>query len=64
MTATVVAEETYTVRTPTVVEAQSPTTGFGVVFEDDGTTGYLYALDLGRGDNRICDALQIYTVAA
>ncbi len=33
-------------------------TGFGVVFEDDGTTGYLYATN-ERGD-AILDALHLY----
>jgi hypothetical protein len=32
-------------------------------FEDDGETGYFYALDLTRSDNMIVDAVQIYNVA-
>ena len=32
-------------------------------FEDDGETGYFYALDLTRSDNMIVDAVQIYSVA-
>ena len=33
---------------------------FWVVFEDAGDTGYLYALDAGREENPIFDALHIY----
>jgi hypothetical protein len=34
-----------------------------VVFEDDGDTGYLYVLDLSRGEEQpIIDALHIYDV--
>lgn len=32
-------------------------------FEDDGETGYFYAMDLSRSDNMIVDAVQIYNVA-
>lgn len=32
-------------------------------FEDDGETGYFYALDLNRSENMILDALHIYNVA-
>jgi hypothetical protein len=32
------------------------------VFEDDGTTDYLYGLDFSREDNPIVDALHIYNV--
>jgi hypothetical protein len=59
-----VAEQEIRVGQPSVVEAASPTPPFVVVFEDDGTTGYFYALDTSRGDNPIVDALQIYNVAA
>jgi hypothetical protein len=63
MPAELVAEQTITVGDPTVVEAPSPCADYGVVFEDDGTTGYLYALDFARTDNPIVDALHIYDVA-
>jgi hypothetical protein len=36
---------------------------FGVVFEDDGDTGYLYGLDLTRQEQPIVDALHIYDVS-
>lgn len=32
-------------------------------FEDDGETGYFYAMDLSRSDNMIVDAVHIYNVA-
>lgn len=32
-------------------------------FEDDGATGYFYALDLDRSENMILDAVHIYDVA-
>jgi len=45
-----------------VLSDESPTSPCGVTFEDDGETGYFYALDLGRrsGDNQIVDALHLY----
>jgi len=30
---------------PMVIESVSPTSAFAVIFEDDGETGYLYAID-------------------
>jgi hypothetical protein len=41
MPAELVAEETITVGQPVVVEGPSPHAPYGVVFEDNGTTGYL-----------------------
>lgn len=35
---------------------------FAAVFEDNGETGYFYALDAEKTDNQICDAMQIYNV--
>ena len=49
----------------TVVDSSSPAGRWAVVFEDDRTTGYLYALDLSeqdKGDNPIQEALHIYNV--
>jgi hypothetical protein len=59
-----VAEQEIRVGEPTVVEAASPTPPFVVVFEDDGSTGYFYALDTSRAENPIVDALHIYNVAS
>jgi hypothetical protein len=50
------------VGTPTVVESNSLDGARGVVFEDDGETGYFYALDFRSGDQPIVDALHIYSV--
>jgi len=47
-----------------VLEGPSPTTQFAAVFEDDGETGYFYALDTSRNENPIVDALHIYDVEA
>jgi hypothetical protein len=46
-----------------VVESSSPKAAFGVVFEDDGDTGYFYGIDLSRKPQAILDALLIYDVA-
>ena len=50
--------------TPTVLEVESPVPPYKVVFEDDGETGYFYALDLSQPpDSQILDAMNIYDVA-
>ena len=46
----------------TTLESVSPSSKYAVVFEDDGDTGYFYALDTSKVDNPIVDALQIYNV--
>ena len=56
------AEKTIKVGERAVVEGPSPSQPFGIVFEDDGETGYLYGLDFSKQDNPIVDALQIYNV--
>jgi hypothetical protein len=44
-----------------VIESRPTDPPFWVVFEDDGDTGYLYALDARRGDeDPIFDALHVY----
>ena len=59
-----VAENTIRVGKKVVVEGPSPTLPLVAVFEDDGETGYFYALDTSRADNPIVDALHIYDVEA
>jgi hypothetical protein len=59
MTADIVAEGNIIVGRPIVVEGPSPRADFGVVFEDDDTTGYLYGLDFSREENPIVDAMHI-----
>lgn len=47
-----------------MLESRSVSQPIMVVFEDDGDTGYFYALDLGRSQSeRIVDVLQIYLVS-
>lgn len=55
-------EETFTVGEDTFFDSISPTSSFGVTFEDDLTTGYFYAVDT-QSDLQILDALHIYNVA-
>jgi hypothetical protein len=50
--------------TPTVIEAMAPDGDFGAVFEDDGETGYFYALDFACGATPIVDAIHIYAVGS
>jgi len=55
-------EETFTVGQDAFFDSVSPTTSFGVTFEDDVTTGYFYAVDTAS-DLEVLDALHIYDVA-
>ena len=55
-------EETFIVGQETFFDSGSPSTSFGVTFEDDLTTGYFYAVDTNT-DLEILDALHIYDVA-
>src|SRR5258706_13991340 len=59
----VTAKDTLRVGTPIVVEGSSSDSTFAGVFEDDGSTGYFYALDRRRTDQPILEALHIYNVA-
>jgi hypothetical protein len=50
---------------PAVIDSASPVGRWAAVFEDDGDTGYLYALDLSsqaKGESPIEEALHIYNV--
>jgi hypothetical protein len=64
VTSAVTREGTLHVGVETVMEGRSPSHPFSTVFEDDGDTGYFYALDLGGNGNPIVDAMQIYNVAS
>lgn len=64
MSINVVAKQQITVGTKEVVEGAAPDGSFVVVFEDDGDTGYFYALDRSRLGQPIRDAMHIYDVAA
>lgn len=57
-----VAQETITVGEETTIFGESPKGKFATVFEDNGETGYFYALDTQKSDDQICDAVHIYNV--
>ena len=56
------AEITFTVGTETLFDSTAAQGGVSVVFEDDCTTGYFYALEPGE-EMKLLDALHIYNVA-
>ncbi|MDQ3323234.1 MAG: DUF2251 domain-containing protein [Acidobacteriota bacterium] len=45
-----------------VIVSESTKNSFAVVFEDNGQTGYFYALENRQEENQILDALHIYNV--
>ena len=54
-------ERSLKVGTPTVLEVDGGVPPYKVVFEDDGQTGYFYALDVSRPqESQILDAVSIY----
>jgi hypothetical protein len=57
-----VAHQEIKVGNPIVIEAPAPDRRFKVVFEDDGDTGYFYAVDPAKASQPIQDAVQIYNV--
>ncbi len=57
------ARETLRVGAPVIVTCQSEDQPLATVFEDDGETGYFYALEL-RHERQIVDAVHIYNVDA
>lgn len=59
----VVAEREFLVGTPMVLEGSAPNGPFVAVFEDDGDTGYFYALDINVEGNPLQDAVHIYNTA-
>jgi hypothetical protein len=59
---TLALEKTFTVGQDAFFDSISPTSSFGVTFEDDLNTGYFYAVDT-EPELRILDALHIYNVA-
>ena len=60
----IAAKETLRVGRPLVVDADSPAGRHVVVFEDDGSTAYFYAIDSDVEDgNPVQDALHVYDVA-
>ncbi len=59
----VVAEQEFLVGAPSVLEGRAPGGSFAAVFEDDGDTGYFYALDANEQASPLQDAVHIYNVA-
>jgi hypothetical protein len=55
-------EETFRPGEKTLLQSDSPDHRYSVFFEDDGDTGYFYALDPSRSPNMILDAVHIYNV--
>ncbi len=55
--------ETLIVGAAEMYPSDSPDGRHSVLFEDDGETGYFYALDLTRTSNKVLDAVHIYNVA-
>ena len=56
-------EQTFKPGDRTTFGIDSVTHPYSAFFEDDGETGYFYALDLTRSDGMILDAVHIYNVA-
>ena len=59
----VVTEQEFLVGAPIVIEGPCPNGPFVAVFEDDGDTGYFYALDTSVEGNPLQDAVHIYNTA-
>ncbi|ELY3740821.1 DUF2251 domain-containing protein [Cronobacter sakazakii] len=62
MTILVTAQAQLIVGEAQVIKSLAPEGMLAVVFEDDGQTGYFYALDESVEGNPVKDALHIYTV--
>ncbi|EHG7890090.1 MULTISPECIES: DUF2251 domain-containing protein [Citrobacter] len=60
MTITVTVQAQLIVGEAQVIESLAPEGSYTAVFEDDGQTGYFYALDDSSDGNPIKDALHIY----
>ena len=56
-------KNTFRVGTAFLIQKDSPRGRYSAFFEDDGETGYFYALDLERSADMILDAVHIYNVA-
>ncbi|MGC9197156.1 MAG: DUF2251 domain-containing protein [Syntrophobacteraceae bacterium] len=60
----VVAEMEFFVGSPIVLEGRAPSGALVAVFEDDGDTGFFYALNASEEKNPFQDAVHIYNVAS
>ena len=60
----IVTTQGFRVGQPLVVDADSPEGRYATVFEDDGKTGYFYAVDTDVEDgNPVRDAMLVYVAA-
>jgi len=59
-----VAEETLTVGTPIIIPQDSPNGRYGAFFEDEGETGYFYAVDFSRLRTRLLTRFTSITLQA
>lgn len=62
MSAILGAKQTIKVGQEAVIESDANDGSRGVVFEDDGNTGYFYARDYSVEDQLFVDALHIYSL--
>mgnify|MGYP003576496887 FL=1 len=63
MAIVITAKQGIRVGMPDQVHGDAPDGAYSAVFEDDGDTGYFYALDHAHGGQPIQNALHIYNVA-
>jgi len=63
MAIVVTAKQSIRVGVPDQVHGDAPDKAYSAVFEDDGDTGYFYALNHSRDGQSIQNALHIYNVA-
>jgi hypothetical protein len=63
MAASTPAQHVFTPGDKSYFDSVSPTDSFATFFEDDGDTGYFYAMERKGAEFHIVDALQIYVVA-
>ena len=64
MPSTIGLEQKIQVGKEVVLPSDSPTADYSVVFEDDGTTGYLYGVKFHGETYDIVDALHIYNASS
>jgi hypothetical protein len=57
-------EEEIRIGDEVVLSSNSSTSKYGVVFEDDGTVGYLYAIEFHGAETNVIDAMHIYNVSS
>ncbi|HEU4932647.1 MAG TPA: DUF2251 domain-containing protein [Pyrinomonadaceae bacterium] len=57
-------EEEIQVGDEVVLSSDSSNSRYGVVFEDEGTVGYLYAMEYGGEQDEVVDAMHIYNVSS